>query len=74
MDRWVNMPKTKKKSVPRIPIRIPKPMMDVVDKIVATYPALYPNRQQFVEIAIRQKIEKINEIEVTKASIQSSTE
>jgi len=68
------MPKTKKKSVPRIGVRIPKPMIDEVDKIVETYSALYPNRQQFVEIAIRQKIEKINEIEVMKASTQSSTE
>jgi len=68
------MPKTKKKPVPRIGIRIPKPMIKEVDKIVATYPGLYPNRQQFVEAAIRQKIEKINEIEAMKAIPQSSTE
>ncbi|MFQ5758105.1 MAG: ribbon-helix-helix domain-containing protein [Candidatus Bathyarchaeia archaeon] len=52
------MPRTLRKgAVPRKNIRIPKPMMDQVEKIVEEHPELYNNRQQFVESAIREKIE-----------------
>ena len=46
-------------AVPRKNIRIPKPMMDEVEKIVNEHPELYNNRQQFIEAAVREKIESI---------------
>lgn len=52
------MPKTLRQTVQRMNIRIPKPMMDEVEKIVSNHPELYNNRQQFIESAIREKIEK----------------
>jgi len=55
---WVTkMPKTKEKAVPRKNARIPKPLMDEVDRIVRES-ELYINRQQFIESAIRERIEK----------------
>ena len=44
--------------MPRKNIRIPKPMMDKVERIVEEHPELYNNRQQFIEAAIRENIEK----------------
>jgi metal-responsive CopG/Arc/MetJ family transcriptional regulator len=62
------MPKTLRGgAVPRKNIRIPKPMMDEVERIVTDHPELYNNRQQFVEAAIREKIERLKLIGV-KAS------
>ena len=55
----IRMPKTLRgEAVPRKNIRIPKPMMDEVERIVAEHPELYNNRQQFIESAIREKIER----------------
>ena len=45
-------------------IRIPKPLVDEVDRIVRQN-SLYLNRQQFVESAIREKIEKLRLIEIS---------
>ena len=59
------MPKTLRQTVQRMNIRIPKPMMDEVEKIVSGHPELYNNRQQFIESAIREKIEKLGLIGVT---------
>jgi metal-responsive CopG/Arc/MetJ family transcriptional regulator len=54
----IRMPRTLRGgAVPRKNIRIPKPMMDAVERIVTDHPELYNNRQQFVESAIREKIE-----------------
>ena len=54
----IKMPRTLRGgAVPRKNIRIPKPMMDEVERIVAEHPELYINRQQFIESAIREKIE-----------------
>ncbi len=52
------MPKTKRDVVLRKNIRIPTPLINKVDKIVRDY-GLYPNRQQFIESAIREKVERI---------------
>jgi len=53
------MPRTLRgEAVPRKNIRIPKPMMDKVERIVEEHPELYNNRQQFIEAAIRENIEK----------------
>lgn len=45
-----------KKPVKRKPIRLPQAMVKEVDRIVKKFP-MYGNRQQFVESAIREKIE-----------------
>jgi Arc/MetJ-type ribon-helix-helix transcriptional regulator len=49
------MPRSKT-SIVRKNIRIPKQLMDAVDHVV-TQSGLYLNRQQFVESAIREKVE-----------------
>jgi len=59
------MPRTLRQTVQRMNIRIPKPMMDEVEKIVSGHPELYNNRQQFVESAIREKIERLGLMGVT---------
>jgi hypothetical protein len=45
-------------------IRIPKPMIDAVERIVSDHPELYNNRQQFIESALREKIERLGLIGV----------
>jgi hypothetical protein len=52
------MPKTKRETVSRKNIRIPKLLMDEVDRIVREC-GLYINRQQFIESAIRERIENV---------------
>lgn len=44
--------------VARRNIRIPAPMMDEVLRIVEEHPELYNNRQQFIEAAVREAIER----------------
>jgi len=56
---WKDMPRTKKASQDRVVIRIPRPMMDEVDRIVRHHKEYNYNRQQFVESAIRDKMERI---------------
>jgi len=51
------MPRTKRKAIARKNVRIPKPIMDEVDRIVRES-GLYINRQQFIESAIRERIEE----------------
>jgi metal-responsive CopG/Arc/MetJ family transcriptional regulator len=60
------MPRTLGKVVPRKNIRIPKPMMDEVERIVTDHPELYNNRQQFIESAIRERIEKMKTLDAGK--------
>ncbi len=43
----------------RVGIRIPKPMTDEMSRIIKQHPELCYNRQQFVESAIREKLERI---------------
>ena len=52
------MRKTKREAVPRKNIRVSTLLMDEVDRIVWKS-GLYINRQQFIESAIREKIENI---------------
>lgn len=42
----------------RVTIRLPSGMMNEVDRVVREHPELNYNRQQFVESAVREKIEK----------------
>jgi Arc/MetJ-type ribon-helix-helix transcriptional regulator len=51
------MPRTKRKAIARKNVRIPKSIMDEVDRIVRES-GLYINRQQFIESALRERIEE----------------
>jgi len=55
------MPQTKRKSE-RVHVRLPKPMVDEVDRLVEAFPEFSYNRQQFIESAIREKIEKMRTV------------
>lgn len=61
------MPRNKGVAIKRKNIRIPEALMDEVDGIVREN-RLYVNRQQFVESAIREKIEKVKGVGVTRYS------
>jgi len=52
----------------RVAIRIPHVMMDEVDRLVREHPELNYNRQQFVESAVREKIENTIMLENAKSS------
>jgi hypothetical protein len=51
------MPRTERKAIARKNVRVPKPITDEVDRIVRES-GVYINRQQFIESAIREKIEE----------------
>jgi hypothetical protein len=51
------MPKTKRKATARKNVRIPKSIMDEIDRIVRGS-EMYINRQQFIESALRKRIEE----------------
>ena len=71
----MGMPRTKRKKILRMPVRLPKPMVQEADRIVREHPDLFNNRQQFVEAAIREKIIQIKLIEMgVKAEAPSSGE
>lgn len=59
------MPKTLRKAVPRMNVRIPRPMIDKIETILTDHPGLYNNRQQFIESAIREEIKRITLMEST---------
>ena len=40
---------------------MPKPMVDEVDRLVEAFPEFSYNRQQFIESAVREKIEKMKQ-------------
>ena len=61
------MPRNKGEAIRRKNIRIPEPLVDEVDEIVREN-RLYVNRQQFVESAIREKIEKVKGVGVNRYS------
>jgi Arc/MetJ-type ribon-helix-helix transcriptional regulator len=51
------MPRTKRKAIARKNVRVPKPIIDEVDRIVRGS-GVYVNRQQFIESALRERIEQ----------------
>jgi metal-responsive CopG/Arc/MetJ family transcriptional regulator len=55
----LQLPQVKRAGSERVPVRIPAPMVEEIDRIVRELPELNYNRQQFVETAIREKIEKL---------------
>jgi hypothetical protein len=59
------MPRTINGQNHRQNIRIPTPIVEEIDRIVREHPELHYNRQQFVECAIRDKIEKYQLIKAT---------
>jgi metal-responsive CopG/Arc/MetJ family transcriptional regulator len=59
-----------KENSDRITVRLPEALAQEVDRIVKKFP-MYGNRQQFVEGAVREKIEKLRQFEAV--GLQSST-
>ena len=58
------MPKTQRgKPAGRTSIGLPNPMVEEVDRIVAEHPEMNYTRQQFVESAVREKIERTRLLE-----------
>jgi metal-responsive CopG/Arc/MetJ family transcriptional regulator len=52
----------------RVAIRLPGRMMAAVDRIVTEHPEFNYNRQQFVESAVREKIERMVMMDSVKSS------
>jgi len=57
------MPVSKRSKADRVPVRIPKPIVNEVDKICSEHQEYSYNRQQFIETSIREKMEKIRLLE-----------
>ena len=55
------MPRTLTKVEDRTNVRLPTPMIIFVDKTVEAHPELFNNRQQYIENAIRERLEKDND-------------
>ena len=52
------MPRTINGENHRQSVRVPLAMIEEIDRIAKEHPELHYNRQQFIESAIREKIEK----------------
>ena len=52
----------------RIPVRLPSTMMSEVDRLVRKHSELNYNRQQFIESAVREKIERLIILQSAKTS------
>ena len=71
---WVKMmPKTKGETVSRKNVRIPEPLMDEVDATVQEC-RMYINRQQFIESAIREKVEKFKFMKIREMTANPRSE
>ena len=58
------MPKTQRGKPPgRTSIGLPNPMVAEIDRIVKEHPEMNYTRQQFVESAVREKIERTRLLE-----------
>jgi len=57
------MPKTKQGRKSRTGVRLPDTMLEWIDQLVKEHPEMNYNRQQFVESAIREKIERTRLLE-----------
>ena len=67
------MPKTRGATISRKNVRIPKPLMDEVDAIVQEC-SMYINRQQFIESAIREKVEKFKFMRIREMTTNLGSE
>jgi metal-responsive CopG/Arc/MetJ family transcriptional regulator len=65
------MPRTINGENRRRSVRVPVPMIEEIDRIVREHPELHYNRQQFIECAIREKIEKTQLIKARAALIRN---
>jgi metal-responsive CopG/Arc/MetJ family transcriptional regulator len=65
------MPRTVNRENHRQSIRIPVLMIEEINRLVREHPELHYNRQQFIESAIREKIEKTWRIKARKSSTSS---
>ncbi len=59
-------PKTKKRKVERVLVRLQKPMLDEIDRIMKRFPEFNYNRQQFVESAVKDKNQKLKYLETVR--------
>lgn len=57
------MPQTKQNKNDRKTIRIPAAMIGEIDRLIVAFKELKYNRQQFIESALREKIEKMKLLE-----------
>jgi metal-responsive CopG/Arc/MetJ family transcriptional regulator len=64
------MPRTINAENHRQSVRIPVPMIEEINRIVREHPELHYNRQQFIECAIREKIEKTQLIKARFQELQ----
>jgi len=62
------MPRTINEANHRQSVRIPVPMIEEINRIVREHPELHYNRQQFIESAIREKIEKTQLLEARNSN------
>ena len=53
-------------------MRVPAAMIEEIDRIAGEFPELHYNRQQFVECAIREKIERTQLFRVNNSNKISS--
>ena len=67
------MPKTRGETISRKNVRIPKPLMDEVDATVQEF-SMYINRQQFIESAIREKVEKLKFMKMREMTVYPRSE
>jgi metal-responsive CopG/Arc/MetJ family transcriptional regulator len=65
------MPRTINGENHRQSVRIPVPMIEEIDRIAREHPELHYNRQQFIECAIREKIEKTQLIKARNSNKSS---
>jgi metal-responsive CopG/Arc/MetJ family transcriptional regulator len=65
------MPRTINGENRRQSVRVPVPMIDEIDRIVREYRELHYNRQQFIECAIREKIEKTQLVRARNSNTSS---
>jgi metal-responsive CopG/Arc/MetJ family transcriptional regulator len=54
-------------------VRVPVPMIEEIDRIARERPELHYNRQQFIECAIREKIQKTQLIRAKNSNMSSLT-
>lgn len=62
IDMWLIMPSTINQGKDRKQIRLPKALVQEVDRIIEKY-GHYGNRQKFIEHAISEKLDKARLIE-----------
>jgi len=67
------MPKTRGATISRKNVRIPEPLMDEVDATVQEC-RMYINRQQFIESAIREKVEKFKFMKMREMTANPESE